>query len=73
MLSISEENVTVLAESALASDEISEDEALRAVEQAKEIIAKGVQPEVKLQAQETMRRSLIDLKVARRRKRIPTV
>lgn len=59
----------ILAEDIFSSDEISEERALEAKRKAEEILSKGVSGEEKLQAIYSLRKSLVDLKIVRRKKR----
>jgi F0F1-type ATP synthase epsilon subunit len=60
--------VIVLVQDALSADQISEEKALDAQKKAEEIIEKGIKGGELSQAQQALRRSLVDLKIIRRRK-----
>ena len=60
----------LLIEDATAADEISEERAIEAKRKAEDLLAKGIKGEEKIQAQYLLRRSLIDLKIARRKRKI---
>jgi len=59
----------LLVEDAINSDEISEDRALEAKKRAEELLAKGIKGEEKLEVTYQLRKSLIDLKIVRRKKK----
>ncbi len=63
-------SVTLLIEDVSASDEISEEDALQAKKKAEELIAKGLVGEEKQKAIYALRKSLVDLKIARKRKKV---
>ncbi len=65
----SNQKARLLVEDVLMSDEISEERAIMARKKAEEILAKGVPKEEKLQVVYQLRRSLVDLKIARRKKK----
>ena len=60
----------LLIEDVTAADEISEERAMNAKKRAEDLLAKGIKGEEKIQAQYLLRRSLIDLKIVRRKRRI---
>jgi len=68
----SESKATLLIEDVTASNEISEIKALEAQEVARELLQKGLSGEEKLQTLYALRKSLVDLKIARKRKKITT-
>ncbi len=59
----------LLIEDVTASDEISEERAVEAKRYAEELLAKGIKGEEKAAAHYQLRRSLFDLKIARRKKK----
>ena len=59
----------LLIEDVTAADDISEDQALKAKQKAEELLAKGVKGEEKQQVMYQLRKSLVDLKIVRRRKK----
>jgi F-type H+-transporting ATPase subunit epsilon len=59
----------LLIEDVSASDEISEERALEAKKEAEELLAKGIAGEEKNMALYQLRKSLVDLKIVRRRKK----
>ena len=61
-------NASLLIEDVRSSDEISESEVELARIKAAELVAKGVTPEEKLQGTYLLRRSLIDMKLIKKRK-----
>ena len=65
-----EENVArLLIEDVTSADEISEQNAIEAKRKAEELLEKGVAGEQKIQALNILRRSLVDLKIVRKRKK----
>ena len=61
----------LLIEDVTSADEISEERALEAKKKAEELLAKGVSGEEKMSALYQLRKSLVDLKIVRRKKRTP--
>lgn len=59
----------LLIENVTSADEISEEKALDAKKRAEELLAKGLEPEQKLQVMYLLRKSLVDLKIVRRKKK----
>ncbi|KKQ86232.1 MAG: ATP synthase epsilon chain [Candidatus Woesebacteria bacterium GW2011_GWB1_38_8] len=59
----------LLIEDVTSSDDISEQNALEAKKRAEELLEKGIVGEGKLQAMYALRKSFVDLKIVRRRKR----
>lgn len=59
----------LLIEDVESADEISEQNALEAKKRAEELLAKGIKGEEKREVLYQLRKSLIDLKIARRKKR----
>lgn len=66
---ISKNEASLLIEDVKSSDEISESAVLEARKRAEEILAKGLTKEEKLQGAYLLRRSLIDLKLIKKRQR----
>lgn len=71
VFSIINNNATLLIEDVLSADEISEEKADTARKQAEEIIAKGIQGAELERALYTLRRSLIDIKIAHKKRKAP--
>lgn len=67
---VDKNNASLLIEDVKFSDEISESEVELARIKAAELVAKGITPEEKLQGTYLLRRSLIDMKLIRKRKRV---
>jgi F-type H+-transporting ATPase subunit epsilon len=67
IFSIAQNSATLLIEDATMSDEVNEEKAEEARKKAVELIAKGITKEEKLEATYALRKSLVDLKIARRR------
>jgi len=65
----SEGRARLLIEDVASADEISEERALEAKKRAEELLAKGIGEEAKHQIMYQLRKSLIDLKIARKRKK----
>lgn len=59
----------LLIEDVTAADAISETRVLEAKKKAEELLAKGIKGEEKLQVLYQLRKSLVDLKIVRRRKK----
>ena len=70
IFSMADNSATLLIEDETMSEEISEEKAAEAKKKAEELIAKGVSKEEKLQAVYTLRKSLVDLKIARRKRKV---
>ena len=66
---IKEDRATLLIEDVKSSEEISESDAEEARKKAQDLIAKGITPEEKLQGTYLLRRSLIDLRLIKKRQR----
>ena len=62
-------DASLLIEDARSSDELSEMEVDEARKKAQELIAKGVTPEERLQGTYLLRRSLVDLKLIKKRQK----
>jgi F-type H+-transporting ATPase subunit epsilon len=60
----------LLIEDVTSADEISEMRALEAKKKAEELLAKGVKGEEKLAVIYQLRKSLVDLKIVRRKKKV---
>ena len=60
----------LLIEDVTSSDEISEARVLEAKKRAEELLAKGIKGEEKQAVLYQLRKSLVDLKIARRRKKV---
>ena len=60
----------LLIEDEVSADEISEQNALVAKKHAEELLAKGIGREEKIQVTYQLRKSLIDLKIVRRKRKI---
>ena len=60
----------LLIEDVSSADDISEERALQAKKKAEELLAKGVSGEEKIAALYQLRKSLVDLKIVRRKKKI---
>ena len=71
IVSVDGKTVSVLVEDTKHSDEINEEEALKAKKRAEELLEKGVTDYEKQKALNTIRRSLIDVKIARKVRRKP--
>lgn len=69
IFSINDNNASLLIEDVLASEEISEEKAIEAKKLAEELIKKGIGPEEKKAAIHSLRKSLVDLKLVRKKKR----
>lgn len=69
IFSINDNNASLLIEDVLASEEISEEKAIEAKKLAEELIKKGIGPEEKKAAIYSLRKSLVDLKLVRKKKR----
>jgi F-type H+-transporting ATPase subunit epsilon len=61
----------LLIEDVAMADEISEENALAAKKVAEDLLAKGVRGEEKVNIMSQLRRSLVDLKIVRRKKKTP--
>jgi len=72
VLFVENNKVTILIEEAKYEHELVELEILKAKEKAEEIIAKGTKDEI-LQARYLLRRSLVDLRMIKKRRRIGSV
>lgn len=59
----------LLMEDVASADEISEDRVIQARKKAEDLLAKGLSEEEKTQVVYQLRKSLIDLKIARKRKK----
>jgi len=59
----------LLIEDVSSAEEISEEKALEAKKKAEELLAKGLKGEEKMQVVYQLRKSLVDLKIVRRKKR----
>ena len=59
----------LLIEDVAAADDISEERALEAKKKAEELLEKGIKGEEKLAVMYQLRKSLVDLKVVKKRKR----
>ena len=68
-LEITSKKVVVLADKALHADEIDENKVLEAQKKAEAILKEKPKGHIQINAQAAFRRSLIDLKIAKRRKR----
>ena len=68
---VSGNNASLLIEDVASADEISEEKVEQAKEKAEELIKQGIIGEEKLQAMYALRKSLVDLKIARKRKKLP--
>jgi len=60
----------LLIEDVASADEVSEERALEAKKKAEEILAKGVSGEEKTAAMYQLRKSLVDLKLVKRKKKM---
>ena len=60
----------LLIEDVTSADEISEERALDAKKKAEKLLAKGVSGEEKTAAMYQLRKSLVDLKIVRRKKKV---
>jgi len=60
----------LLIEDVAAADEISETRVLEAKKRAEELLAKGVSGEEKIAALNQLRRSLVDLKIVRKKRKV---
>jgi len=60
----------LLIEDVTSADEISEARVLEAKKRAEELLAKGISGEEKLAALYQLRKSLVDLKIVRRRRKV---
>jgi F-type H+-transporting ATPase subunit epsilon len=60
----------LLIEDVVAADEISEERALEAKKKAEELLQKGVSGEEKTTALYQLRKSLVDLKIVRRKRKV---
>jgi F-type H+-transporting ATPase subunit epsilon len=69
ILTMAGNTATLLVEDEQAIDEISEKQASEAKEKAEEIIKKGATGEEKTQAMYALRKSLVDLKLARKKRK----
>jgi len=65
----SQGHARLLIEDVTSADEISEENALEAKKRAEELLTKGIAGEEKLAALYNLRKSLVDLKIVRRRKK----
>jgi|SRR3989337_646900 len=70
VFSIANDAAMLLIEDVESADEISEEKANEAKRKAEEIIAKGVEGEEKLKAHYLLRKSLVDLKIVRRKRKL---
>lgn len=70
ILEFSKGRARLLIEDVKNADEISEEKVLEAKRKAEELIVKGVSEEEKIKASYTLRRSLVDLKLLRKKKLI---
>ena len=68
--SIANDAAMLLIEDVESADEISEEKANEAKRKAEEIIAKGVEGEAKIKAHYLLRKSLVDLKIVRRKRKL---
>jgi len=68
-LEVSRKKVKVLVDKALHADEIDEQKILEAQEKAKKILEEKPKGEIFIRNQAAFRRSLIDLKIAKKRKK----
>lgn len=69
MLSVADNNATLMIEDVSSMRDITEEKALKAKQKAEELVEKGVSKEDLKLAGLALRRSLIDLKVARKQTR----
>lgn len=69
IFSMDNNKATLLIEDVTAADEISEEKAVEAKNKAEKLLSEGIKGEEKLQALYVLRRSLVDLKVARHSKK----
>ncbi len=69
VFSIAANKARLLIEDVASADDISEEKAAEAKKLAEDLIAKGVEGEELVSAQNMLRRSLIDLKIASKRRR----
>jgi len=67
MLSVADDKATLMIEDVASVQDITEEKALKAQQKAEELIKKGVTKEELKLAGLALRRSLIDLKIARKR------
>lgn len=72
-LEVSAKKVLVLADKALHVEEIDEEKVLEAQKRAEEILRQKPKGEIHINAKAAFRRSLIDLKIAQRRKKRQTL
>ena len=72
-LEVSIKKVLVLADKAVHAQEIDEAKVLEAQQRAEEILKEKPKGEIHINAKAAFRRSLIDLKIAKRRKRHQTM
>jgi F-type H+-transporting ATPase subunit epsilon len=70
IFSMDNNTATLLIEDVTAADDISEEKAIEAKDKAEKLLAQGIKGEERLQVLYALRRSLVDLKVVRRRKKI---
>lgn len=70
-LEVTKEKTTVLITRAVHQDELNEEEILKAKKEAEEALKQKPTGEMKISAEAAFRRSLIDLKVLRRRRQMP--
>lgn len=68
-MEVRHDKTTILVERAMQADEIDEKKVIEAQEKAKEILKQKPEGEQLITAQAAFRRSLIDLKIARKRKK----
>lgn len=68
VFSMEDNKAMVLVQDALSADEISEERANDAKKKAEEIIVRGVSGEQLNAARQALRRSLVDLKIVRKRR-----
>jgi F-type H+-transporting ATPase subunit epsilon len=70
VFSFDSDRARLLIEDVTSADKISEERALEAKKKAKELLAKGVKGEEKMTALYQLRKSLVDLKIVRRKKKV---